>query len=266
VGVHPDWCFSSHLLEAFTPTEPSRWGTAMALYMISFITYGATIAFYMAVFPRLARNTPHARQLRGRYERGEISAEEYEVEEGLEKNRICNTTTVRPWLMFFFHYRLICRLKTLSYLGYTLTLCLNLILLLPLKENPMVEIYVLVLSGRFCFKRALWLLTLSLNRVNSYWVLVGVWWCKPIEMILDGEANPLFSHLPTSTPWTPDTTGFLVPDHRLEAGRSSHLDDASGVHSSSLQIWTTTKQYKKLPYTFTYLFSFFLLADVRYTG
>jgi hypothetical protein len=76
------------------PLEPSRWGTAMALYMISFITYGTTLAFYMAVFPRLARNTPHARQLRGKYERGETSTEEYEVEESLERNRICNTTTV----------------------------------------------------------------------------------------------------------------------------------------------------------------------------
>jgi hypothetical protein len=29
------------------------------------------------------------------------------------------------------------------------------------------------------------------------------------------------------------------------------------------QIWVTSKQYKKLPYTFTYLIAFFLLADVR---
>ena len=36
-------------------------------------------------------------------------------------------------------------LKTLSYLGYTITLCLNLTLLLPLKDNPMVNNYVLVL-------------------------------------------------------------------------------------------------------------------------
>ena len=66
----------------------------MALYMISFITYGATLAFYMAVFPRLARSTPRARQLRDKYENEEISAEEYEVEQSLERNRICNTTTV----------------------------------------------------------------------------------------------------------------------------------------------------------------------------
>lgn len=73
----------------------------MALYMISFITYGGTLAFYMAAFPRLARNTPRARQLLNEYRRGKISVEEYEIEESLEKNRICNTTTVSSWLTFF---------------------------------------------------------------------------------------------------------------------------------------------------------------------
>ena len=67
----------------------------MALYMIGFISYGATLVFYAAVFPRLARNTPPARELHEKYERGEISAEMYEVEESLEKNRISNISTVR---------------------------------------------------------------------------------------------------------------------------------------------------------------------------
>jgi hypothetical protein len=35
------------------------------------------------------------------------------------------------------------------------------------------------------------------------------------------------------------------------------------VESNSKQIWVALKQYKELPYTFTFLFSFFLLADVR---
>ncbi len=66
----------------------------MALYMIGFISYGATLVFYAAVFPRLARNTKHARDLRERYEKGEVAAEEYEVEESMEKNRISNISTV----------------------------------------------------------------------------------------------------------------------------------------------------------------------------
>ena len=67
----------------------------MAIYIISFVSYGATLVFYAAAFPRLARNTPHARALREKLETGEISREEYEREESLEKNRISNISTVR---------------------------------------------------------------------------------------------------------------------------------------------------------------------------
>jgi len=66
----------------------------MALYMISFVSYGATLVFYAAVFPRLARNTQYSRDLKERYDRGKISAEVYVVEESLEKNRISNISTV----------------------------------------------------------------------------------------------------------------------------------------------------------------------------
>lgn len=66
----------------------------MGLYMVGFITYGATLVFYAAVFPRLARNTQHARDLKEKYDNGEIPAEVYEQEESLEKNRISNISTV----------------------------------------------------------------------------------------------------------------------------------------------------------------------------
>ena len=55
---------------------------------------GATLAFYAAIFPRLARNTPEARELRRKYESKEITAEELERSEMLEKNRISNISTV----------------------------------------------------------------------------------------------------------------------------------------------------------------------------
>lgn len=74
--------------------EPSRWGVGMALFMIGFISYGATLVFFAAAFPRLARNTAHARALREKFEAGDISLEEYEREESLEKNRISNISTV----------------------------------------------------------------------------------------------------------------------------------------------------------------------------
>jgi hypothetical protein len=62
--------------------------------MIGFISYGATLVFYAALFPRLARNTQHSRDLREEYDRREISLEVYEREESLEKNRISNISTV----------------------------------------------------------------------------------------------------------------------------------------------------------------------------
>jgi hypothetical protein len=74
----------------------------MALFMVSFITYGATCVFWSAVFPRLARNTPQCRELRERRERGEISAKEYELEESLEKNRISNISAVSLYAHFYF--------------------------------------------------------------------------------------------------------------------------------------------------------------------
>ncbi|ESK94094.1 autophagy-related protein atg22b2 [Moniliophthora roreri MCA 2997] len=120
-------------------TNASRWPVAMALYMVGFISYGATLVFYAAVFPRLARNTAHARKLREQYEAGYTDREEYEREESLEKNRISNISTMH------------------SNIGYIVTLCLNLSLLLPLADNPLVNNYVIVLT-------------------NAYWVIVGIWW------------------------------------------------------------------------------------------
>ncbi|KAJ3923922.1 autophagy-related protein 22-like protein [Lentinula edodes] len=171
-------------------TSPSRWGAAMALYMIGFISYGATLVFYAAVFPRLARNTHHSRALRASYEAGEIDHEVYETEESLEKNRISNISTAH------------------SNIGYIATLCLNLSLLLPLTNNPKVNNYVIVLT-------------------NGYWVLTGIWWF-------------IFQQ---PRPGPPLPKG----EHYLTVGWK--------------QIWAALKQYKKLPYTFTYIFAFFLLAD-----
>jgi hypothetical protein len=73
----------------------------MALYIIGYVSFGATTVFYAALFPRLARNTPHARALREKYDRGELSAEVYEVEESLEKNKISNISTVFPSFDYF---------------------------------------------------------------------------------------------------------------------------------------------------------------------
>ncbi|KAK7696120.1 hypothetical protein QCA50_000763 [Cerrena zonata] len=175
-------------------TSPDRWGVAMALYMIGFISYGATLVFYAALFPRLARNTPHARKLREKYENGEIPAEVYETEESLEKNRISNISTMH------------------SNIGYIITLALNLSLLLPRMNDPKVDNYVLVLT-------------------NGYWVLTGIWW--------------FIFQQPRPGPRLPKG------EHYLTVGWK--------------QIWQALSQYRSLPYTFTYLFAFFLLADFSFS-
>ncbi|KAG2141649.1 autophagy-related protein 22-like protein [Suillus cothurnatus] len=171
-------------------TTPNRWVLAMILYIIGFVSYSVTLVFYAALFPRLARNTPRARQLREKYENGEIPPEVYEQEESLEKNRITDIFTVH------------------SNVGFVTTLLLNLALLLPMANNPKVDNYVLVV-------------------VNTYWVVLGIWW------FIFQEPRP----------------GPKLPkgEHYLTIGWK--------------QIWAALKTYKHLPYTFVYLFSYFLLAD-----
>ncbi|EKM59858.1 uncharacterized protein PHACADRAFT_206077 [Phanerochaete carnosa HHB-10118-sp] len=182
-------CWASQFA-SMSLTSPDKWGAAMALYMVGFISYGATLVFYAAAFPRLARNTSHSRDLKRKYEAREISREVYEVEESMEKNRISNISSMH------------------SAVGYIATLCLNLTLLLPLQNNPKVDNYVLVL-------------------VNGYWVLLGIWW--------------FIFQQPRPGPQLPKG------EHYLTVGWK--------------QIWYALKQHKKLPYTFVYLFAFFLLAD-----
>ena len=116
----------------------------MALYMIGFTSYGATLVFYSAIFPRLARNTSYSRELKERYQSGEISLEAYEIEESLEKNRICNIATVGPLYAYSVDALPSC-LKVHSNIGYIATLALNLSLLLPRANDPKVDNYVLVL-------------------------------------------------------------------------------------------------------------------------
>ncbi|KAG2062593.1 hypothetical protein BDR04DRAFT_956529, partial [Suillus decipiens] len=171
-------------------TTPSRWVLAMVLYIISFVSYSLVLVFYAAIFPRLARNTPHTRQLREKYENGEIPPEVYEQEESLEKNRIANIFSVH------------------NNVGSIITLLLNLALLLPMANNPKVDNYVIVL-------------------VNSYWVVLGIWWFVFQE--------------PRPGPELPKGENYLAIGWK--------------------QIWAALKTYKHLPYTFVYLFSSFLLAD-----
>ncbi|KXG46935.1 Major facilitator superfamily domain, general substrate transporter [Penicillium griseofulvum] len=120
--------------------NPSQWPTAMGLYVVAYIAYGATLVFYAAVFPRLARYTPHVRKAREEDLReGKIDQEEYDAIESLERNHISNISTAH------------------SNIGYLLTLVLNLSVLLPLQNNSFSN-------------------NLALCLTNSYWVILGIWW------------------------------------------------------------------------------------------
>ncbi|KAJ8468562.1 hypothetical protein ONZ51_g9557 [Trametes cubensis] len=140
-------------------TQPDRWGLAMMMYIIGFTTFGATLVFYTAIFPRLARNTPHARSLREKLRRGDITAEEYELEDSMETNRISNLST------------------THNYIGKVVTLGLNLSILLPLAGNPKVNNYTLLLT-------------------SGYWVLLGIWWFV-FQQLRPGSPLPKGAHYVT---------------------------------------------------------------------
>jgi hypothetical protein len=116
----------------------------MILYIIGFVSYGATLVFYAALFPRLARNTPHSRQLREKYENGEIPSDVYEQEESLEKNRISNISTVRRSFELGLETDY-SSIQVHSNVGYVITYVLNLALLLPMMSDPKVDNYVLML-------------------------------------------------------------------------------------------------------------------------
>ncbi|KAK7561016.1 hypothetical protein IWX47DRAFT_889115 [Phyllosticta citricarpa] len=118
----------------------AQWHSAMGLYTVSYITYGATLVFYAAVFPRLARYMPHVRKAREEdLKEGKISQEEYDVIESLERNHISSISTAH------------------SNIGYLFTLAINLSVLLPLQGNDYANNWALFLT-------------------NTYWIVLGIWW------------------------------------------------------------------------------------------
>src|SRR5437879_5017961 len=88
----------------FNPFQiaPSRWGSAMAIYIVGFTAYGVMLAFYSAIFPRLARNTRRMRELMEMYDQDKITAGVYEQAETLEKSKISNLSMVRDLLLVRF--------------------------------------------------------------------------------------------------------------------------------------------------------------------
>jgi hypothetical protein len=80
---------------------------------------GATLVFYAALFPRLARYMHHVRKAREEdLKDAKISQAEYDKIESLERNHVSSISTAH------------------SNIGYLLTLVINLSVLLPLQGNP----------------------------------------------------------------------------------------------------------------------------------
>ncbi|KAH9965405.1 autophagy-related protein 22-like protein [Russula dissimulans] len=120
-------------------TSPSRWVVAMGIYIIGNVSYRLTGAFYSAIFPRLARNTTHSRELRKKYDQNEISKDVYEKGEALEKSKISSLSI------------------TSAAVGGTTMLLLSLTLLVLLKGKTRANNYVIVLS-------------------TAYGIVTGAWW------------------------------------------------------------------------------------------
>ena len=111
-------------------SRPEQWPAAMALFIISYIAYGATLVFYAAIFPRLARYMPEVRKAREEgLKGGKISQAEYNEIESLEKNHLSNISTAH------------------SNIGYVLTLAINLSVLLPLQGNNYANNWALFLTN-----------------------------------------------------------------------------------------------------------------------
>ncbi|GAD95565.1 hypothetical protein PVAR5_4210 [Paecilomyces variotii No. 5] len=114
--------------------HPTQWPAAMGLYVVAYIAYGATLVFYAAVFPRLARYTPHVRKAR---------------EEDLKDGKISQQDNVST---------------AHSNIGYLLTLVINLSVLLPLQNNTYSNNLALCLTNSYWVILGLWWFLFQQNR------------------------------------------------------------------------------------------------------
>lgn len=114
--------------------HPSQWPAAMAMYVVAYIAYGATLVFYAAVFPRLARYMPHVRKAREEdLKEGKITRQEYDAIESLERNHIRYGSIADSESDAYERNSNISTAH--SNIGYLFTLALNLSVLLPLQNN-----------------------------------------------------------------------------------------------------------------------------------
>ncbi|QUC17660.1 uncharacterized protein UV8b_01901 [Ustilaginoidea virens] len=75
--------------------DAGEWGVGVGLYVVGLIAYQLTLTYWTAAFPSLARNTPRAREARAAFESGEISRQQLDRRDELERSRLSN---VAFWL------------------------------------------------------------------------------------------------------------------------------------------------------------------------
>lgn len=71
-----------------------KWRAAMALYILSSVTFWASYVFFNAIFPKLSHDLPEVRQAREELLNGTIQEEEYERRCSMARSKIMNISYV----------------------------------------------------------------------------------------------------------------------------------------------------------------------------
>ncbi|KAL7900689.1 autophagy-related protein 22-like protein [Trichoderma sp. SZMC 28014] len=72
--------------------RPDQWKIATALYIVGLIAYQLTLTYWTAAFPSLARNTTKLKDSRLQYESGDITLEELDRRDEMERSRLSNVS------------------------------------------------------------------------------------------------------------------------------------------------------------------------------
>ncbi|GES57354.1 autophagy protein [Aspergillus terreus] len=69
---------------------PDKWHVGVGLYIVGLIAYQTTLTFWLAAFPGLARNTATLQAKADAYNAGDISREEYDQADMMERSKLAN--------------------------------------------------------------------------------------------------------------------------------------------------------------------------------
>ncbi|KAM0252332.1 hypothetical protein ACHAQJ_007770 [Trichoderma viride] len=72
--------------------RPDQWKIATALYIVGLIAYQLTLTYWTAAFPSLARNATKIKDSRLAYESGDITLEELDRRDEMERSRLSNVS------------------------------------------------------------------------------------------------------------------------------------------------------------------------------